>query len=185
MQFEYSTLLPVLIVAIICARLGVAAFVRSAKRKGSGDRATLHSVRFDINEIPRIRGVLGNVAAEALMQKLADRLESELQPNQRPLVGPTSISCSIAAVDQDEASLMLQRAMAALACKATVSGIDFYCSANASIMPGLASVSASLDEPLNRHAAEQRWDARLDLLRALPDALATGQISMDISQSGS
>lgn len=113
------------------------------------------------------------------MQKLADRLASELQADQRPSVGPTSISCSIAAVDQDKASVMLQRAMAALANKATVSGIDFYCSANASILPSRSGVAVSLDEPLTRHTAEQRRDARLDLLRALPDALKTGQISME------
>jgi diguanylate cyclase len=184
MQSEFSLPLLLLISASLCGIGIVLAHVWRSRLSGRSDgtrdsSGIVYTARFDICEISRIRDALGGSLADALMQKLAERLASALSPDQQPLVGPSSISCPILAVDPDEAGSMLQAAMTALTRKASVSGIEFYCSAKASITPGMSCNIAGLDETLPKHTAEQDLDAKLDLLRALPDALATSQVTLE------
>ena len=184
MQSGFSWSLFAIICAILCV-ISVAAMkfkrVQSSRRQGTANGISIarHSVHYEIREISRIRDALGAVVADTLLQKLADQIAAELKSGQALLVGPTSISFSFSAEEDARAALMREPAAGTLTCKTSVYGIEFCCSAMVTMSSSGTDNSTEADPIVQAQTAEQGRDARLELLRALPDALANGRITQE------
>lgn len=139
----------------------------------------LFTVQFDFEQIAAIRNLFDVHMTEQILQRLSDRVSSELQPTGPPDVSPTSIICIFSAADEAEANLLVGRALAALRHKLTITGIDFYISATSLVQSEAESADIAAASRMQIHA-EPSWPAdTAALMRELPEALLNGQVTLE------
>jgi len=151
-----------------------------SKGHSTGKRSTpVFTVQFDFEQIAAIRNLFDIHMTEQILQRLSDRISSELQPASPPAVSSTSIICIFSAADGAEANLLVGRALAALRHKLTITGIDFYVGATSLMQSGAESTIAAAASRLQFHA-EPSWPADTTaLMRELPEALLNGQVTLE------
>lgn len=178
--FVITTLTLTLTALLLVVKKTRGKFTAVSKSQSTAKCSTpVFTVQFDFEQIAAIRNLFDAHMTEQILQRLSDRISSELQPTSPPAVSPTSIICIFSAADEAEANLLVGRALAALRHKLTITGIDFYIGAMSLVQSGAGSTTAAAASRLQIHA-EPSWPAdTAAMMRELPEALLNGQVTLE------